>query len=730
MLSMLIYNNSYSQQSTTSSNLEFSYKDNGAILLDGVTIDPNLKDYLLAANKSADEKTIIFTFEDNDQAVAARKKMLDLGAEFVGPEFKLTPMQGAKVTASELLAIAEIDEAYGIWENRELDTELHEAVVVSSVSDTWADSEFTTLNEGIPLSGRGVGVVVNDSGFDGIDTDIQTTGETGADGKIYFPRMIRNVEGTNNAWVEDGNQDTDPGEGHGSHVMGIVGGDGRRSDGKFTGVAPGSSLIGYSSAGPAALLGVAGGFEYARLHKDDYNIRIITNSFGGATTDGLNGYDPTDGFSVASKAAVDAGLVVVFSAGNSGPEDNTITGNYKISPWVIAVGNGTKGGALAGSSSRGAPDPNGEHPSVRGTVEVPADSGIEYLWENRPAVTAPGSSIVSVKATAGGVGVGDVGLSNDELPYYTFKTGTSMAAPHVAGIVALMIEANPKLEWRAAKAILQRTAITSMSEEIYQRGAGYVNAWAATAAAFHGLCDAGEDATYEEKYGLPTNGSFGFDTDPWKTCPLTDEVITRLKDIVPRPDGVPTLCQPNEPIVTDSEGDSASPSTDIIEVDMIEETATDFKITMKIAEGLATGQGGVASEFLYGVKFTLDKGNTSDARVGYIVNTVFTGPIGDYRLQVIRGDNPNLGSTHASFNKSIDGSVDFVNNTITWTVPKAELNAEGNPPDNTTEIPNSGPGAESGHMLIEWQGLTRQRGVLSLVANLDDTSGACFRILE
>lgn len=705
---------------------QLSYNDDGSMQFNKVTIDPGLKDYLLDVNKSKAEKSIVFTFKSAEQATAARKKMLEIGAEFVGPEFIQLPMQGATVTASEVLAIAELDGAYGIWEDRPIGMELHEAIVVSSVSDTWGDETFTSLNYGMPLSGRGVGVVVNDSGFDGTDSDIQVTGETSG-GTTYYPRMIQNVQGADLVWVEDGGDDTDQGEGHGSHVMGIVGGDGRRSGGKYIGVAPGASLIGYTSAG-ATLLDVAGGFEYAKQHKDDYNIRIITNSFGGATADGLDGYNPSETFAVASKEAVDAGVIVIFSAGNSGPEDNTITGNYKISPWVTSVGNGLKSGDLAGSSSRGVPDPNDPNKAVSGTVNV---GGIDYLWENRPTLTAPGSSIVSVRSTAaGGAGVNDVGLPLEEKPYYTYKSGTSMAAPHIAGIVALMVEANPRLEWRAVKAILQRTAITNMSEAFYQRGAGYVNAWAATAAAFYGLCDVDESATYEEKYGLPADGSFGFDSDPWKTCPLPQEVMDRLKDDIPLPTGVEMECGVDEPIATDPEGDGASPHFDIIEVKMFDETPTDFKISMEMAGGMvaAQGAGGVA-EILYGVKFTLTKDDGVSSEVTYVVNAIQTGAIGTFNLRVLRGDNPNLGSTHTSFDETIAGNIDLVANTITWTVPKNLLDAEGNPVDNETEVPRSGPGAEIGNRLITWQGLTRQRAALSLVANLDETSGGCFKVL-
>jgi serine protease AprX len=167
-------------------------------------------------------------------------------------------------------------------------------------------------------------------------------------------------------------------------------------------------------------------------------------------------------------------VVVVFSAGNSGPAEGTITGNFKKAPWVIAVAAGDKQGRRADFSSGG--------DAGRGGTAVV--DGETYAWVDRPTVTSPGVDIVSTRASLGSIdklaAEQDATVLGPSLALrYTHMSGTSMAAPHVAGIVALILEANPQLGWREVKQILQDTASNVPGAEPWEVGAGYVNAYAA-----------------------------------------------------------------------------------------------------------------------------------------------------------------------------------------------------------------------------------------------------------
>jgi serine protease AprX len=340
---------------------------------------------------------------------------------------------------------------------------------ITGVDRLRADS--TMRNQGMPYSGRGIGVVVNDSGVDGTHSDIK------------FPNhVIQNVLAQTNlhslsdilpiTYQED-TANTDIAGGHGSHVAGIIGGNGAMSAGKYQGVAPGAKIIGYGSGAGLFILDTIGGFDYALTHQYDYNIRVISNSFG-STSDTGTDFNPDHPTNVATKALSDNGVVVVFSAGNSGSGEATITGNFKKAPWVITVAAGDKEGRLADFSSRGVKDKGGD-------VMVGNEM---FRWEDRPTVTGPGVDIISTRASLSSLSALSIAddsevMAPNHVPYYTSMSGTSMSAPHVAGIVALMLEANPNLTWREVKAILQETATNMPGRETWEVGAGYANAYAA-----------------------------------------------------------------------------------------------------------------------------------------------------------------------------------------------------------------------------------------------------------
>jgi serine protease AprX len=190
-----------------------------------------------------------------------------------------------------------------------------------------------------------------------------------------------------------------------------------------------------------------------------YGIRVISNSWG--TT---GEFSPDDPVNVASRIAHDAGLVVVFAAGNEGPGANTLN-PYCVAQWVICVAAGNKDGrTLANFSSRG----------------VAGDPVLH------PTITAPGVDIASARATTGIVinaffAVDVVDLGTDAVSYAA-ASGTSMATPHVAGTVALMLEANPALTPDEVKAALEATATPMPGLQRHEVGAGYLNAFDAVTA--------------------------------------------------------------------------------------------------------------------------------------------------------------------------------------------------------------------------------------------------------
>ena len=352
-----------------------------------------------------------------------------------------------------------------------------------------------------------------------------------------------------------------------------------------------------------------------------------------------------------------------------------------------------------------------------------------------------------MRATAGPIGY--TGVTNDineltvtETPFYAVLSGTSMAAPHIAGIVALMLEANPNLEWRAVKAILQRTAVP-MTEKKWEAGAGYVNAHAAVYAAVYGLCSISGD--YNTKYGLKANGDFGFADDVWRTCPLITAVDTVYKITMPSLAGVQPPCAITTPPLTDPvapNDPNAAPTPpaadsrfDIKEVKFLNETATTFDITMEVAGnlvGVPPGVVGVEQNY-FDVHFALDKtaGSPPEPQVVYIVSSFKTATTNEFRLTVRSGDGTTRPVTNVAHYDVITGSWNTVNNTITWTVPKNKLNVSSIPPTISTAGARLGRPVKPGDRLKQWEAYTYNRAGTATPDGagvfIDFAKGQCFK---
>ena len=180
----------------------------------------------------------------------------------------------------------------------------------------------------------------------------------------------------------------------------------------------------------------------------------------------------TDPLTQAARRAVDAGIVVIAAAGNIGTNGRgdvqyggiTSPGN---APWVLTVGAASHEGTAARSND---------------TLARFSSRGPTWIdFAAKPDLVAPGVGIESLADPHSTLyaSFGDYLLDGARsTPYkpYLSLTGTSMAAPVVAGTVALMLEANPNLTPNAVKAILQYTAEVREGESFLAQGAGLLNA--------------------------------------------------------------------------------------------------------------------------------------------------------------------------------------------------------------------------------------------------------------
>ena len=385
-----------------------------------------------------------------------------------GTRYHNLPIVLVNAFKQQIAAISALPSVRSIYSNKTLGFLSHDTRVITGQQSVVTDSKLTQSNGGVPLSGKGVTVAVIDTGIDATHPDLR-----------YGTKVVQNVRtadlqslplGFNYPIAVEESSNTDWMMGHGTLVASLIAGTGAASNNYYGGMAPGAKLLGIS-AGDASLFYVLSAMDYVLSNRVSQNIRVVNCSFG---TNGV--FDANDPVNIATKIMHDSGISVVFSAGNRGDQPNSLN-PYSVAPWVIGVGSGTKDRSLSSFSSRGAAGYSMFHPTL----------------------IAPGESIVGARSSFVNV-VGTLGLANvlispandlQTIPLfylgrYTNSSGTSFAAPHVSGTIALMLQANPSLQVDDIKAILETTATPMLGYARYEVGAGYLNTYAAVRKAEYG----------------------------------------------------------------------------------------------------------------------------------------------------------------------------------------------------------------------------------------------------
>lgn len=366
------------------------------------------------------------------------------------------PLALASLTSAQVREVAAWPETWSLHENAALDLYLDESVAMIGAKDVHEGRGLRA-----PYTGAGVGVAVIDTGTDTTHPDLPY----GAKVKRNF-YVVANPFGSsprNTVFAESLQTDTE--HGHGTHVASTIAGTGAASGGRYGGVAPGADIYSFKAgAGPSVLTWwTVRAFDWIVTNGEALNIRVVSNSWGGG--DGSD-YDPSDPVNIMTKRSYEEGIVVLFAAGNSGGPNKL--NEYAVSPYVVSVGAVDKSGTKASFTSVGRP----------GGDMVRDENGLY-----RPTVMAPGVDILAARSSAGVVMSTGVDAEN---PFYTSADGTSMATPHVAGVVALMLQARPALTPAHVIAILEGTADAMDAYETWEVGAGLVDAHAATQAAEKG----------------------------------------------------------------------------------------------------------------------------------------------------------------------------------------------------------------------------------------------------
>ncbi|CAG0929483.1 serine protease AprX [Thermoflexales bacterium] len=325
--------------------------------------------------------------------------------------------------------------------------------------------------------GQGVTVATLDTGIDPTFLSLRVTPRVWQDRYLAYYDAIANK--TYESWrlllsPRDPN-------GHGTHIAGIIG-NSDKEHGHYVGVAPGVNLVSVrvlDKAGMGTYADVLRGLNWVVQHKDEYNIQVLNMSMY-ATPIAPYWVDP---YNLAVMAAWKAGIVVVASAGNDGPEPLSV-GVPGNTPYIITVGTFTDN-------------------------YTPDDMGDDYI----PPFSAAGPTLdafVKPDMIAPGAHASSLMRSNTYLARhypenrirgtYFKMSGTSVSSAVVSGIAALMLHEQPGLTPDQVKYRLAMTARPQFSEttgemaySIWQQGAGRVWAPEAVSTDIEGAANQGMD---------------------------------------------------------------------------------------------------------------------------------------------------------------------------------------------------------------------------------------------
>lgn len=286
--------------------------------------------------------------------------------------------------------------------------------------------------------------------------------------------------------------------GHGTHVASIIGSDRLAKNGIFEGIAPGSQLAilrAFRADGSATYLDVIHAIDVAVAEKDEHNIRVLNLSFSAAP----QSHYWDDPLNQAVMAAWQAGIVVIASAGNDGPDPMTIgvPGNV---PYIITVG--------AMTDNFTAFEPTDDR------LASFSSAGPTYEGFVKPDVIAPGGHIVSSMPFDSVISLTHPESMMDTQRNFAMS-GTSQATAIVSGVVALMLQNDPTLTPDEVKCRLMSSTRPAINHDgelaytVFQQGAGLVNALeavnsSATQCANLGL-NVAQDLSGEQHFGGRAN---------------------------------------------------------------------------------------------------------------------------------------------------------------------------------------------------------------------------------
>lgn len=358
--------------------------------------------------------------------------------------------------------------------------------------------------QGNRVDGTGTTLGVIDSGLYGAHPDFADN--------LYHNFKLVNLAGVGPSHVDIGATDSESQVGgHGTHVTGTVGGRGQASNGSYpvpeaapfiqgtySGAAPGAQLIHWGNGAALFVLDVSTAYTHMLDNLDTFDppLAAVNNSYGSDP----GPYNPASAASCLIKEIVNRGVVMAFAASNDGGDGTvamTSPACRDTTPGVICVasyndqGTGTLKAGTSGFSSRGEIGKPETYPDIA----APGDLITSTCFQSQPS-----------QAICTG-GDNEVGADQDWFPWYGTISGTSMATPHITGIIGLIKQVRPNITPAEIEDLILDNA-RKVGGDVYE--ADPQNAGETTNFEFGaGLVDvqAIMEALGAGKAGLPTKGA-------------------------------------------------------------------------------------------------------------------------------------------------------------------------------------------------------------------------------
>ena len=450
-------------------------------------------------------QVIVLSDADDPTMSSLRTRVAELGGvvQAAYPAFRSMTVVMPK---RELRKLAKHPDVLNIAPNRETRSTNSQLELITGALNT----EVRTYRSGTytGLDGSGVGIAILDSGVMKAHRNFRNAAGTAS-------RVVRSVSMLkidSNAWDDnfsiwgtpepgsssqrafdaavaaDNDVVQDP-YGHGTHVASVAAGRGFYQTPNSTGMAPGANLIDVRvmrADGSGTVADTLMGINWVIYNARALNIRVMNISLAASSTDSWT-FDP---LCAAVRAATAAGITVVVAAGNYGNAGNGKLRYGSVAspandPTVITVG------AVNFKATNGRTDDTVTTFSSRGPTRSYMDINNQKQYDNiiKPDLVAPGNRVVGATATSANQTspvLNDLATRHPTVlssagggTVYAQRvmqlSGTSVAAPAVAGAAAVLLQANPGLTPPLVKAILQYSAQPLAGQSRVVQGAGQLN---------------------------------------------------------------------------------------------------------------------------------------------------------------------------------------------------------------------------------------------------------------